>query len=264
MAWFNENLLLNIACVFYALGLFAAYLYRGRDPYRFVLLACGLGLVIHCLSLAERWIRVGHGPFINLYEILSSNLMSLMLGVVLFVLLAPKHRRAMRFILPVPGLLMIWLLTTSPVDTHLPPTYDTLWLYFHVLSGKFFLTLLMLATGVAVYEYSSASSENRSASVAASESVSYRLLAFAVCFESLMLLFGAVWAQDAWGRYWAWDPLETWAFLTWICVIFVLHWRTSHSRKSVYAILVVGCFVLAFLTFFGVPFVSTAPHKGMI
>jgi len=79
-----------------------------------------------------------------------------------------------------------------------------------------------------------------------------------------MLMFGAIWAQDAWGRYWAWDPLETWAFLTWMSVIFVLHWRLNYSRQAIYAALVVGCFTLAFLTFFGVPLLSTAPHKGMI
>jgi ABC-type transport system involved in cytochrome c biogenesis permease subunit len=170
----------------------------------------------------------------------------------------------MRFVFPLPGLLMAWLLLTPPRDTHLPATYDTIWLYFHVVSGKFFLALLMLATGLAIYEYLRLAGEKGPGSAAAIDSMSYRLLAFAFCFESLMLLFGAMWAQDAWGRYWAWDPLETWAFLTWLCVIFVLHWRLNHPRKAIYALLVSGCFVLAFLTFFGVPFVSTAPHKGMI
>jgi hypothetical protein len=46
--------------------------------------------------------------------------------------------------------------------------------------------------------------------------------------------------------------------MTWLSVIFVLHWRLSYSRNRVYAALAAGCFVLAFLTFFGVPFVSTA------
>ena len=259
---FDEYFLLNAACVFYLAAAVPAYLDRRRFPYAYLILACALGLASHSLSLALRWTRVGHGPFINLYEILSSNLWSLMLGLLVFLLLARRSREAMRFILPVPVVLMAWLLLTTPRDSHLPPTYDTLWLYFHVLTGKFFLALLMLATGVAIHE-SLARGAERGAG-AASESTSYRLLAFAFCFESLMLLFGAVWAQDAWGRYWAWDPLETWAFMTWLSVIFVLHWRLNHTRRGVFALLVTACFVLAFLTFFGVPFVSTAPHKGMI
>ena len=187
-----------------------------------------------------------------------------MLSLLLFLLLVRQHRHMSRYLVPLLALLMIWLLVTTQKDTYLPPTYNTVWLYFHVFSGKFFLGLLMLATGLAIYELVQSSSGDGPVSNAAVESLSYRFLAFAFCFESLMLLFGAIWAQDAWGRYWAWDPLETWAFLTWLSVIFVLHWRLNYARQSLYTALVVGCFMLAFLTFFGVPFISTAPHKGMI
>jgi len=252
------------ACVFYSISFVFIYLNRKHFPYRFIILVILFGLSSHTLSLALSWYRLGHGPFINLYEILSSNLWSLMLCLVLFLLLAREYRQMSRYIVPLLALLMIWLLLTPPKDTYLPPTYNTIWLYFHVFSGKFFLGLLMLATGSAIYEFVQSRAGNNPVSSAAVESLSYRFLAFAFCFESLMLLFGAIWAQDAWGRYWAWDPLETWAFLTWLSVIFILHWRLNYAGKSLYAALVVGCFILAFLTFFGVPFISTAPHKGMI
>ena len=76
-----------------------------------------------------------------------------MLGLTVFLLLARGSREAIRFLFPVPAVLMAWLLLTMPRDSHLPPTYDTPWLYFHVLTGKLFFTLLVLATGVAIYEY---------------------------------------------------------------------------------------------------------------
>jgi len=80
-----------------------------------------------------------------------------------------------------------------------------------------------------------------------------------------MLIVGAVWAQDAWGRYWAWDPLETWAFLTWLVLAFSLHLRfTVKTTPRTGAILILGVFAVAFLTFFGVPFISKAPHKGAV
>ena len=263
MPTIDEYLLLYAACLCYAVAAIFAYLPPARLTHRYLAIASVLGLAFHSLSLALRWQRVGHGPFINLYEILSSNLWSLMLGLACFLLLSRSHRAALRYIFPIPGVVMFWLLITSPRDSHLPATYDTVWLYFHVLSGKFFLALLMLATGLAIYEARQRPG-NGAGDVVVARSTSYQLLAFAFCFESLMLLFGAIWAQDAWGRYWAWDPLETWAFSTWLCVILVLHWRIGHPRSRVYALLVCGCFALAFLTFFGVPFVSTAPHKGMI
>lgn len=264
MMMLNEITFLYAACICYGLGFVLTYLGRERFPYRSLLIVTIFGLLGHSISLALRWERVGHGPFINLYEILSSNLWSLQLAYLLFVIWASDHRPAGRFVVPLLALLMLWLLISVPRDTFLPATYDTVWLYFHVVTGKLFLGLLMLAGGVALLELLRSRSANGSPQILASKSLSYRLLAFAFCFESLMLMFGAIWAQDAWGRYWAWDPLETWAFLTWLSVIFALHWRLNHSHQGIYAALVLGCFTLAFLTFFGVPLISTAPHKGMI
>lgn len=264
MTILNETTCLYFAFICYGLSFLLTYLVREQFPYKSVLVFSILGLVSHTISLALRWDRVGHGPFINLFEILSSNLWSLLLAYLLFLILATDHRAAGRFVVPLLALLMLWLLITEPQDTYLPPTYDTIWLYFHVVSGKLFLGLLMLASGMAILELKRSRSGGGSVGMPASKSLSYRMLALAFCFESMMLMFGAIWAQDAWGRYWAWDPLETWAFLTWLSVIFVLHWRLNYSRQGIYAVLVVACFTLAFLTFFGVPLVSTAPHKGMI
>src|SRR5512134_3521076 len=97
------------------------------------------------------------------------------------------------------------------------------------------------------------------------DAVAWRVMQVALLFESLMLIAGAVWARDAWGRYWAWDPLETWAFLTWLLLVTGLHARRSlRLSPATGAGLVLAVFALAFLTFFGVPFVSVAPHKGAV
>ena len=264
MAISNEQFFLYVACIFYTISFVSIYLNQKRFSYSFLILAILLGLLSHTAGLGLRWSRVGHGPFINLYEILSSNVWSLMVCFLLFMLFAKQYRHTARYIVPILALLMIWLLVTTPRDTFLPPTYNTIWLYFHVFSGKVFLGLLMLATATAIYGLMSEKTINSTFSIPRMQALSYCFLAFAFCFDSLMLIFGAIWAQDAWGRYWAWDPLETWAFLTWLSLLFTLHWRKDSSPQRGYAILVVGCFILAFLTFFGVPFVSTAPHKGMI
>ena len=80
-----------------------------------------------------------------------------------------------------------------------------------------------------------------------------------------MLIVGAVWAQDAWGRYWGWDPLESWAFATWVALAALLHARaTLRPSPALHGAWLAGVFVIAFLTFFGVPFISTAPHKGAL
>ena len=80
-----------------------------------------------------------------------------------------------------------------------------------------------------------------------------------------MLIAGAIWAQDAWGRYWAWDPLETWSFITWLLLALALHVRVTFKPTPVRtAWMVMVVFVMAFLTFFGVPFISESTHKGAV
>ncbi|NNE64234.1 MAG: cytochrome c biogenesis protein CcsA, partial [Gammaproteobacteria bacterium] len=251
MPVFSENILLNIACFFYFVVFVQVFIPRFRQHYGLLISITGIGLVCHTISIALRWQRVGHGPFINLYEILNSNVWSLMLAFLLFIIFVKRYRYIAPYLVPVPILLTVWLLLTPTKDTFLPPTYHTIWLYFHVFSGKFFLSLLMLATGLALYLFHQNRHGKQAAALPAADRLSYLLLAFAFCFETLMLFFGAIWAQDAWGRYWAWDPLETWAFITWLSVLFVLHWRSKSTRYDVYAALMVGSFILAFLTFFG-------------
>ena len=81
-----------------------------------------------------------------------------------------------------------------------------------------------------------------------------------------MLVAGAVWAYSAWGRYWAWDSLETWTFATWLAMALLLHLRVTYRRLPAVAgqLAVLGLFALAVLTFLGVPFISVAPHKGVM
>ncbi|MCU7863707.1 MAG: cytochrome c biogenesis protein CcsA, partial [Candidatus Thiodiazotropha sp. (ex Lucinoma borealis)] len=90
-------------------------------------------------------------------------------------------------------------------------------------------------------------------------------LALAFLFHSVMLVTGAVWAQDAWGRYWDWDPLESLAFGTWLVMATGLHTRAAFSvRPRTGSALIVGAFMLAFFTFFGIPFISINPHQGAV
>ena len=186
------------------------------------------------------------------------------LGVTLFFIFIKQSATVFRYLIPVVCIMMIWLISTSPEDAYLPPTYNTIWLYFHIFSGKIFFTLLFLASGLAASSLFSKIDWGPSLPQHNYIKLAYSFLAIAFLFESFMLFFGAIWAQDAWGRYWAWDPLETWAFLTWLGVAFTLHLQVGFKKGKLFLWLILGCFILAFLTFFGVPFISTAPHKGMI
>jgi len=267
-----ESLTLWAALSAYAL--MAALALAGTPTRAPVQAACAVALMValglHTLSLGSRWARLGHGPFTTLHEILSSNLWSLGM-VLMFAWWAVREVRvAVSGAVPVLGVLGLWLLLANAGAGHLPATYDTPLLYIHTLVGKLYLGLLLVAVALGsvpllrrttwgLMRFAGAPDDRRL------DEMAHRFAAYAFVFDTLMLIVGAVWAQDAWGRYWAWDPLETWAFLSWLALATALHARaTLRPPAAVFGAWLLGVFVLAFLTFFGVPFISTAPHKGAV
>lgn len=241
-----------------------------RRPERTVLGLMVAGLLLHTLSIGLRWQRLDHGPFITLFEILSSNVWSMMLLFSLAYWRLPPIRASAAVVMPIVFMVMGWLLMTNPGEGHLPPTYHTIWLFIHIGFGKVFFGSVLVALGISGVilarrsPFGASRFERLPADARLSE-LAFRCMAIGFIFETLMLIAGAIWAQDAWGRYWAWDPLETWAFLTWLVLAFSLHARFAFKLSPrAGSLLVVAVFVVAFLTFFGVPFVSTSAHKGAI
>jgi len=232
--------------------------------------ALGVAIAAHTVALGLRWQAHGHGPFTTMHEILSSNLWSLALALGIAALCVREMRQSLWAAMPVLAVLALWMLLADARPGHLPPTYATPLLYLHTIVGKAFLGLLLVAMAFAAVPLLRCTSWGRTRLHDAPDDrrfddLAYRCAAFSFVFETLMLIVGAVWAQDAWGRYWAWDPLESWAFATWTALALALHARaTLRPAPAVFGLWLTGVFVVAFLTFFGVPFLSTAPHKGAV
>ena len=241
---------------------------RSYENYVFLLLLSGV--ILLAVALTDRWIRIGHGPFVNLFELLISQLFSLGVIFAFTYWRFPVIRPTAVVALPLMWILGIWVLLLHPVDTPFPPTYSNNWLWAHVGFGKIFLGFCMVGTAlagtillrghprlVALFRHMP--------SDAVLDHFAWRFMLLAFIFHSLMLVAGAVWAQDAWGRYWSWDALETSAFLTWLALGGAIHARLAYRvpiRGGAVFICIV--FVLAFLTYFGAPFYSQAAHKGVI
>ena len=81
-------------------------------------------------------------------------------------------------------------------------------------------------------------------------------------FLTFGLLFGALWAKEAWGHYWTWDPKETWSFLTWLVYLLFIHYRYFYPNKKKNALWLLSlAFVILLLCWFGINALPTAQNS---
>nr|YP_009270963.1 CcsA [Perilla frutescens var. hirtella]AMR74775.1 CcsA [Perilla frutescens var. hirtella] len=91
---------------------------------------------------------------------------------------------------------------------------------------------------------------------------SYRVISLGFLFLTIGILSGAVWANEAWGSYWSWDPKETWAFITWIIFAIYLHTQTNRKLKGTNSAIVafIG-FLVIWICYFGVNLLGIGLHS---
>jgi len=78
-------------------------------------------------------------------------------------------------------------------------------------------------------------------------------------FLNLGIIFGALWAKEAWGHYWTWDPKETWALITWLIYLFYIHFRLNFpNKKKVHFYILSLSFLVLLLCWFGINYLPTA------
>nr|YP_010929170.1 cytochrome c biogenesis protein [Decodon verticillatus]WKK48257.1 cytochrome c biogenesis protein [Decodon verticillatus] len=91
---------------------------------------------------------------------------------------------------------------------------------------------------------------------------SYRIISLGFIFLTIGILSGAVWANEAWGSYWNWDPKETWAFITWTLFAIYLHTRTTQNFQSVNSAIVASIgFLIIWICYFGVNLLGIGLHS---
>lgn len=267
-----ETWVLWAALTAYALAgsLAIAGIWRGQPSGRLILTLLGAALALHALSLGLRWARLGHGPFTTMFEILSSNIFSFTLVYAAALWRIPAIRPTFALAAPLVFMMMGWLMVTNPEPGVFPPTFDTGWLYVHIGFGKLFMGAALVALGVSLVPAMRLTGMGARAFAALPDDTSldelaFRFLSAGLVFDTLMLAAGAIWAQDAWGRYWAFDPLETWSLVTWLLAALAIHTRITLRPPAYAGTLMIGLvFAVAYVTFFGVPFVTERPHQGVV
>ena len=250
---------------------------RGR---RWGVLAVGLtvlGALAHAGVLVARGLATDRLPWGNMYEFSTAVVLVAVVAYVAFALRAPALRHIGLFVLApvVLSLVLIGLFLYAEAGP-LVAALRSYWLAIHVSTavigfGIFFVSgiasiLYLLRVRhderVATGDAQDGGLISRLPVAAALDRVAHRTAVFGFPIWTFAVIAGAIWAEAAWGRFWGWDPKETWAFIAWVVYAAYLHARTTAGWRGRPAawVNVVGLVVMIFnLTF--VNMVSTGLHS---
>lgn len=226
----------------------------------------GLALLPHAAALVLRWAEVGHGPYNTRYEVISAD--TFLVVAVWFV--AAAIARGLRglgaFVAPAAFLLMGWAVMSFELKREVPIIFKSWWLVLHIGFAKLFFAAILLAALCAVAWLLKARSPGALSRFPEPERLdlySHQLTLVSFLFLGVMIAAGALWAQQSWGRYWGWDPIETSALVTWIFFAIVLHFRVLHrwsGRRMAWLTLTALGF--AFVTLFVVAIMVPTIHNS--
>ncbi|QKG22750.1 c-type cytochrome biogenesis protein CcsB [Actinomadura verrucosospora] len=232
-----------------------------------------LGWASHLGILVTRGLAEHRWPWGNMYEFMTALSFA---AVTAFMVVALRYKAqflgafVMAAVVVALGVDNIWLYDSAgPVS----PALNSYWIAIHVTAaiiatGSFTVagaaTILYLLKSRAEAGEAGAGSGflSRIPSAADLDRLSMRVTTFAFPIWTAAIIMGAIWADQAWGRYWGWDPKEVWSFVTWIVYAAYLHARATAGWKgrkaAILSLIGFGCLLF---NFFGVNYMFSGMHS---
>ncbi len=211
-----------------------------------------LGFLFLVAGVIARGISAGRVPWGNMYEFSITGAMAFSGAY-----LAALRKYDLRWLGLIVSIAVLLTLGTAVAVLYRPsaplvPALKSTWLVIHVSAAIISGGVFLLANAIAAtYLYLDAMESRgertawakRLPSLEDLDQLSYRLVAFVFPLWTFAVIAGAIWAESAWGRYWGWDPKETWAFITWVAYAAYLHARVTvgwRGRKAAWLCLFAG------------------------
>ncbi|WP_334171379.1 c-type cytochrome biogenesis protein CcsB [Sinomonas sp.] len=202
-----------------------------------------LGLIIHGAGVVTRGIAADRVPWGNMYEFCTTGAF-LVVAVFLLTLVKRDLRFLGTFVLGLAVVMMVAAAVAfwTPVG-HLVPALQSYWLVIHVSIAVLSSALFTLTFSMGVLQLVQARREAKIAggapdsggflglvpSALTLETLSYRINTIAFVGWTLTVMFGSIWAEKAWGRFWGWDTKEVWSFVIWVVYAAYLHARATRG-----------------------------------
>jgi len=259
----NDVFFFYIAFIFYAVSMLFYILYpaiKTNFVGQFASWLMYLGLIPHTIALIFRWILAGHTPYSNMYEYMST---MAWMAVVIFAIFNIRYRKSMIgvFVMPICFMLMVSAsLMPKDISQQLMPALQSYWFEIHVSLAVLGEGAFVVAFGVSLMYLIRHRLDRSRIKIAELlpnlemlDAINYKAIAIGYPLFTIGALFaGAIWANEAWGSYWSWDPKETGALIVWLFYTGYLHARYvkgwNGSRAAWMSI--IG-FLLALASFFG-------------
>ena len=211
-----------------------------------------LGFVLLFAGVIARGVSASRVPWGNMYEFSITGALAFS-GAYLFAL----RKYDLRWLGLLVSISVLLTLGTAVAVLYRPsaplvPALKSTWLVIHVstaiISGGVFLLANVIAAAYLYLDRMESMGERttwakRLPTLELLDQLSYRLVAFVFPLWTFSVIAGAIWAESAWGRYWGWDPKETWAFITWVGYAAYLHARVTigwRGRRAAWLCLFAG------------------------
>lgn len=224
--------------------------------------------LLHTMGLALRWYISGHAPWSNGFESMTYIAWATVLAGFIFSKHSPITLAATAILA---GLILFvahlsWM---NPQVTNLVPVLNSYWLSIHVsmITASYgFLGLGALLGFITVLLYVIATEKNRdqiALSIKELNAINEMSLMVGLVLLTVGNFLGGVWANESWGRYWGWDPKETWALVTILVYAVVVHLRFIKSiyNEFNYSVISLLSFTSVLMTYFGVNYYLAGMHS---
>ena len=245
-----------IALVMYGVAVileFTGTAFKKEKLLRFATIAFFAAFAVHTLFIVVRGVAARRLPLSNQFEFANA----FAWGVALLLILMRRRLKIdwLSVVAMPAALLVMTYAALQPMEIRdLMPALRSAWFGVHIGSAVLSYAAFVIAGSIALrYLLAVRKGGADQKALEQMDYLSYRMVAFGFLFLTVVILSGAIWAEQAWSAFWTWDPKEVWALITWIIYAVFLHLRLRGRRKGVamawYLVIAVP---VVFFTFAGV------------
>lgn len=246
----------------------ASLVFKKARPFNIARILTFVAFVLLTSLAIIRWTRTGHPPFVTKFE---SMIASVWFVLLIFHLLSLKLKQTHILLLPVSAvtfLLLGWASNLPATASELSAALTNVWLFIHASFATSGASAFVIASAYSII-YLLGEEKLERVKQTLPKAPEYKalpksilnFLIFGLILWGVMIVSGSIWAHVAWGRYWAWDPIELWSLIGWLLYALLLHTRLTYKiSQRLFCWMTIGAALTVLFALWGVQYVYNTIH----